>query len=655
MPVSRLSSGARFLALSALVLAVLAALVPATSNALPPASQFYAMNSINYLGDPTEPPEFQYLGVQKARIGLSWNAAKTGSCSTFNPKAHDAVVLAAAEHGITLVPILTGNCPEGGQTEHAFPTPATSQYSVWLQFVTTMVKRYGPGGELWAEHPGVTPHPIQVWEAWNEPNVVRNNPSPAGIYPERFANFLVDTSAAIKAISPGATVLVGGLAVAGWQIPTGSTAAPSALSFLNSMYNNAPASGPEAYSPAELKAAFDGLAIHPYALNGNSGDSLKQVEEARSALNNDAAPGGGDDAKSLAITELGWPIKGEGGITVGVSEIQQADALWGAFSELRNKAEAWNILYATWWENRDGNNGTWEHYSGLKRANGELRMSYCALSYLTETSRCLYQPGGYPTTAYVSVSNVLHGQPGYVTVSGSVTSTPGAFSLAGRSVRVNYQKKVGGEWQTINTIEPTINAESKYSIPNLGVGVGEWRVRTRFIEQRAFQESEFTPYHYFTIRSGYQLIARHSGKCMAVTSNSTAEGAAILQWNCTAGTNPADGYTFTFAPREGGWYQIRVNPRIGIEQIAPKCLDVTGASTANGAKLQQYTCLGESQPNQLWQVIPIAGQPPYVAFAAKHSGRCADVEGVSTANGALIQQWDCLWSGNQQWVMQPVG
>lgn len=637
-----------------------------SAHAEPSSEDFYGLIGRGDLGIPSEASAFQQLGVHKARIGLYWQRAKVGlSCTQFDPTVYDGIVLSAAERGITLVPVLFGTCSleAGGHAENAFPTPTSSSYSTWLEFVSALVKRYGPGGDLWTAHPGVSPRPITVWEAWNEPNVARNNPFPPpgvgswGIFPERYANFLIDTSAAIKSVSPGATVLIGGLAPAGWQVPEGTQNAPSALQFLNAMYEKAPASGPESYSAAELRAAYDGLAIHPYALNGTADAVKEKVEEARTALNTDIAPGG-DGVKKLAITELGWPIKGEGGITVGVDEIGQADRLHQTFSWLRSHADALKILYAVWWfyEDYDDGSPSWEQYAGLRRSNGSSRLSLCAFTALTGANQCPYVPGGYPTQAFINVSEVLHGQPGYASVTGAVTSTSGAPSLEGRFVNVTFQREMSpGVWETRASVHPVIGADSRYAWPTEGVSVGNWRVRVVFPQQGPFRESEPSPFRFFTVRSGYHLVARHSGKCIAVSENSTANGAQILQWSCTAGTSPSDGYTFSLVPFSGGFYQLRVNPRTSAEFSTPKCLDVTGASGANGAKLQQFQCLGESQANQLWFKAPLAGQEPFVAFMAKPTGKCLDVEGVSTANGARLQQWDCLFGGNQQWSLQPVG
>lgn len=79
-----------------------------------------------------------------------------------------------------------------------------------------------------------------------------------------------------------------------------------------------------------------------------------------------------------------------------------------------------------------------------------------------------------------------------------------------------------------------------------------------------------------------------------------------------------------------------------------KCLDVTGVSYQNGAKIQLYDCLGGTQYNQV-VYFAVVNQAEYwyqIKFA--HSGKCLDVEGgpYNTSYPVVLQQWDCL--GPQQ-------
>ncbi|WP_437995713.1 RICIN domain-containing protein [Sorangium sp. So ce185] len=76
-----------------------------------------------------------------------------------------------------------------------------------------------------------------------------------------------------------------------------------------------------------------------------------------------------------------------------------------------------------------------------------------------------------------------------------------------------------------------------------------------------------------------------------------------------------------------------------------KCLDVNGASTADGAVVHQWTCNGGS--NQEWLLQSAGGG--YYRVVARHSGKCLDVVSGSTADGAAVKQYTCNGGSNQQW------
>ena len=95
-------------------------------------------------------------------------------------------------------------------------------------------------------------------------------------------------------------------------------------------------------------------------------------------------------------------------------------------------------------------------------------------------------------------------------------------------------------------------------------------------------------------------------------------------------------------PAGGGYYAIMNNQ-------SSLVLDVTGASTANGALVQQYASL--SGANQQWQLVPLDGG--YYEVVNRASGKVLDVIGASSVSGTNIQQWAYLGSANQQWQLLP--
>jgi len=86
------------------------------------------------------------------------------------------------------------------------------------------------------------------------------------------------------------------------------------------------------------------------------------------------------------------------------------------------------------------------------------------------------------------------------------------------------------------------------------------------------------------------------------------------------------------------WYEL-VNRNSG------KALDVCGVSTADGACIQQYTRSGGQ--NQQWQFVDSGGG--YYRLKARHSSKVLDDYNYSTTDGAPVVQWTDGNSVNQQW------
>jgi hypothetical protein len=88
-----------------------------------------------------------------------------------------------------------------------------------------------------------------------------------------------------------------------------------------------------------------------------------------------------------------------------------------------------------------------------------------------------------------------------------------------------------------------------------------------------------------------------------------------------------------------------------VSKNSGKCLDVAGAGTHDGANVQQYDC--HSGANQLWTLTDKGNG--YYLITAKNSGKCLDVAGVATHNGANVQQYDCHSGPNQLWTLTDKG
>jgi hypothetical protein len=115
------------------------------------------------------------------------------------------------------------------------------------------------------------------------------------------------------------------------------------------------------------------------------------------------------------------------------------------------------------------------------------------------------------------------------------------------------------------------------------------------------------------------------GKCLDVPNANWVAGQAVQLWDC----NGTAAQKFSYDPNTG--YLSGAN---GL------CLTVSGAD-ANGTAIDLQPC--GNNPSQEWR--PSGG-----AFhSALDTNRCLDVNGASTANGTKIQLWDCNGTVAQQW------
>ncbi|MDH6216601.1 lectin [Streptomyces pseudovenezuelae] len=120
------------------------------------------------------------------------------------------------------------------------------------------------------------------------------------------------------------------------------------------------------------------------------------------------------------------------------------------------------------------------------------------------------------------------------------------------------------------------------------------------------------------------------GKCLDVAGASTADGTAVQLYDC----NGTAAQQWTVGTD-------------GTIRALGKCLDVTGSSTADGAKLQLWTCSGAA--NQKWTVSAARD------IVGTQANKCLDATGNSSANGTRAQIWTCSGAANQKWTAPAAG
>lgn len=125
--------------------------------------------------------------------------------------------------------------------------------------------------------------------------------------------------------------------------------------------------------------------------------------------------------------------------------------------------------------------------------------------------------------------------------------------------------------------------------------------------------------------TGTGAITGIGGKCLDVDNAGTADGTKIQLWTCNG--TAAQRWT-----RSGETFQA-----LG------KCLDVDDSGTANGTKVQLWTCNGTGA--QVWR--PQANG----SILNPQSGRVLDAAAGSSADGTQIHIWDYVGGANQHWTI----
>ncbi|GAA3684702.1 type 1 glutamine amidotransferase [Lentzea atacamensis] len=120
-------------------------------------------------------------------------------------------------------------------------------------------------------------------------------------------------------------------------------------------------------------------------------------------------------------------------------------------------------------------------------------------------------------------------------------------------------------------------------------------------------------------------ITGGSGKCVDVAGGSSADGTKIQLWTCN--TNASQQWT------------VSGNTLRALN----KCMGVAGGSTANGALVQLMTCNGSGSQN--WT----AGANG--SLVNQQANRCLDANGASSADGTQLILWTCHGGTNQRWTL----
>jgi len=329
----------RRLPIALLLLCLLAALFAASQagSAKPPRAPagFFGIGPQTTLTD----KDAEYMvagGIESVRWPLPWNGIQPTKKGGYSWDGFDDVVEVAARHGLTVLPFAYGTPSWIARKYTTLPVNNAKARTAWTAFLRAAVERYGPGGDFWTEHaPGVVqyepairkPLPIRNWQIWNEANFFYFA-FPAS--PQRYTQLLRISSPAIKRVDPRAKVILTGL----FGDPTvGGAKGMAATEFLEVIYR----------SPG-IKSRFDGIALHPYAVDAETLEELVESLHDVTVENRDRVP--------LYVTEMGWgsennfqQVAFEQGIK---GQVKQLKASYGYLLQNRNRLRLKQVYWFSW-------------------------------------------------------------------------------------------------------------------------------------------------------------------------------------------------------------------------------------------------------------------------------------------------------------------
>lgn len=298
-------------------------------------------------------------GVESVRTAFYWHLVQPSGPAEQDFTRTDAVVLAAAQRGLEVLPVLQGT-PGWAALNPGDPASPPKNPDDFARFLTALVTRYGPKGSLWVEHPEVPRQAIRSWQIWNEPNLTRYwNRAP---WAPSYVALLKRADRALKAADPGAKTVLAGLPNESWEA-------------IAALYD------------AGARGSFDIATLHPYT--GIPKNVVRIVKIVRREMKRR-----GDGKLPIWITELSWPAakgktKQNGGFetTEAGQKRRLRDGLPLIVDE-RGRLRIGRVYWYTWLSVEGITDSSFD-YSGLRRLrNGQL-LDAPSLSMFERLARAL--------------------------------------------------------------------------------------------------------------------------------------------------------------------------------------------------------------------------------------------------------------------------
>jgi hypothetical protein len=289
-------------------------------------------------------------GAESVRMAVRWPAIQPRSNMAPDLTAIDALVLAAARRGLRFLPVVHGTPKWAARYPKKGEASPPRNVSSYTRLLRVLIRRYGPRGSLWSEHPEISPLPVRDWQVWNEPNFREywaKRP-----FAETFVPLLRAAYRTVHRADPGGRVILAGMANHSWA-------------------------GLERLYAAGGRGAFDAVALHPFTMK--PGNVVRLVEMAREVMRRY-----GDGRRPVWITELAFPAakgkvdKPRGLETTQAGQVKRLRASLLQLAAERRRLRIERVFWYAWltYETRTSSFS----WSGLRRVRDGTIVSTSALT-----------------------------------------------------------------------------------------------------------------------------------------------------------------------------------------------------------------------------------------------------------------------------------
>jgi hypothetical protein len=273
-------------------------------------------------------------GIGTVRLPLVWEAIQPTASGGYQWGSFDQTLGVVSRARLRVLPSI-GTTPRWlARKGTTLPVHNARQRAAWTAFLQAAVARYGPHGTYWVEHAEGTAEPvpklpIREWQIWNEPNFFY---FAYPVSPSDYAKLVSISSKAIKRVEPRADVVLAGLF--GEPTAKGKRGMPAA-DFLARLYQH-----------PGLKQRFDGVALHPYAVDSQALEEMVELLHDVTVENRDRVP--------LYITEMGWGSQNDFNQVAFEQGIGgQVRQLRSAYTYLLSNRRRLNVAQVHWFSWKD--------------------------------------------------------------------------------------------------------------------------------------------------------------------------------------------------------------------------------------------------------------------------------------------------------------